>query len=214
MNALTLDHVGYVGRDLAPLRAAMQRLGFAPTEPQPLLAVDPATGRDVPLDQHSCHVVLERGYLELSAVLTRDPAHHLAPWLARGTGLHILALGSDDPAALRDRCLRNGLPCSAVAAATRRIEYGQRQGIARFQWFMLQPSATPAGLICFVRNETPQLVYQPEVSRHPNGAVALEEIYLVSPDVQRFSAQHAVWLGRAPTRVDEWLRFELGAGSV
>jgi hypothetical protein len=178
----TLDHVGLVGRDLAAMHAAMRRLGFAPTEPKPLMGVDRATGARVPLDQSSSHIVLERGYVELSAVHTDSPTHHLAAYISRFPGLHILAFGTDDVTAARARCRDAGLLATAPAAAAREIAYGRLRGTARFEWFMLEPSAAPEGLVCFARNLTPELVYQPEVQRHGNGARSLEAVYVVSQD--------------------------------
>lgn len=178
MSAPTLDHVGFVAPRLAPLVESMRRLGFATTAPRPLLRVDAASGASVPLHQESCHAVFASGYVELSAVLTDDPAHHLAAWRARGTGLHILALGSEDPDADFRRCSAAGLPCSAPADAGRRIEYGARHGDARFRWFMLRPEASPEGLLCWVRNLVPELVFQPEVTTHPNGVLSLDEVVL------------------------------------
>jgi hypothetical protein len=196
--APSLDHAGFVGADLAHLVAAMQRLGFATTPPQALMRTDPASGAAVPLHQQSCHAVFAQGYLEFSAVLTEDPAHHLAAYRARGEGLHIVALGSADPDADWRRCTAAGLPCSAPAGASRRIDYGTRHGEARFRWFMLQPEASPEGLLCLVRNETPGLVFQPEVSRHPNGAEALCELVVHATDPAATAARLAIATGIDP----------------
>lgn len=197
--APSLDHVGFVGDDLDRLVATLRRLGFTTTEPKSLMCTDPDTGAAVPLQQQSCHAVFARGYVELSAVLTGDPAHHLAAYRARGEGLHILALGSPDPDADWRRCSAAGLPCSAPAGASRRIDYGSRHGEARFRWFMLQPSASPEGLLCLVRNETPELVFQPDVSSHANGTEALCELVVHTSDVVALAARLSIVTGRAST---------------
>jgi hypothetical protein len=199
--APTLDHVGFVGSDLRRLVAAMRRLGFSTTEPRELMRVDPATGERVSLHQQSCHAVFGTGYVELSAVLSDDPTHHLAAWRARGEGLHILALGSDVPDQDWRRCRAAGLPCTAPADASRRIEYGTRHGDARFRWFMLQPEASPEGLLCFARNLTPELVFQPEVSRHANGALALCEVVVQVESPQAVAARFGAITGLAPVAV-------------
>ncbi len=194
----TLDHVGFVGTDLARLEASMRSLGFTTTAPRDLMRLDAATGALVPLQQQSCHAVFAAGYLELSAVLTDDPAHHLAAYRARGDGLHILALGSPDPDADWQRCRSAGLDCSTPAAASRRIDYGTRHGEARFRWFMLQPQASPEGLLCLVRNETPDLVFQPEVTRHDNGALALCEVIVGASAPAEVAARYAIVTGVEP----------------
>ena len=218
--ACSLDHVGIVGRDIDGMLAAWRRLGFAPTVPRPLMARDPATGRPVSLQQTSAHLVFESGYVELSAVHTDSPAHHLAAYLGRGTGLHILAFGTDDAAAAHARCAAAGQQPLPLARASREIAYGERRGEARFEWFMLAPVVAPEGLICFVRQETPELVFQPAVQRHPNGVTALVGVYLLSDDPPRCARRVAALTGAAAGQVDVatvalsggWLRCLDGAG--
>ncbi len=194
----SLDHAGFVGADLARLVTAMRRLGFATTAPKALMRTDPASGAAVPLQQQSCHAVFAEGYLELSAVLSDDATHHLAAYRARGDGLHILALGSPDPDSDWQRCSAAGLPCSAPAAASRQIDYGARHGEARFRWFMLQPQVSPEGLICVVRNETPELVFQPEVTRHDNGCEALVEVVVCATAPLATAAHLSIVTGIEP----------------
>lgn len=212
--ASTLDHVGYVAADLAALRAEMLQLGFAPTEARELLGVDAATGQARPLGQRSCHVVLGRGYVELTSVDTPSPTHHLATWLARGAGLHILALGSDAIAAQQARCAAAGLAVTAPARATRRIEYGARHGDARFEWFMFAPRETPEGLLCYAHNETPELVYQASVQAHPNGAEALTEVVLLCADLVATRSRWQRLLGVLPNGGPHEARFGLGGGDI
>lgn len=214
VDSLSLDHVGYVAESLGPLRATMQRLGFAPTEPALLMRANPQTGALESLQQESCHAVMGRSYIEFSAVLTADPAHHLAAYRARGDGLHILALGAADVGAAQARCVLGGVPVTAPARAARHIAYGSLHGEARFEWFMATPESAPEGLICWVRNLTPQLVFQPEVTQHPNGALDLVEVQIEAraPDVA--AARYAGWLGMAPTRTQDGLLFELEGGRL
>lgn len=193
----SLDHIGYVAGSLDSLREGMGRLGFTPTEPRELTGVDRATGAVVSLRQRSCHAVFERGYVELSAVETDDPAHHLAAYRRRGDGLHILALGSRAIEAEHARCVAAGLGATPPARAARRIEYGERHGEARFEWFMFTPAESPEGLVCYADNLTPELVYQRSVMAHPNGALALVEVCLLADDVAASAARYARLLGLA-----------------
>lgn len=196
--AFSLDHVGFVARDMLAMRAAWQRLGFQPTEPRLLMAGRRGTPEYRSLEQQSCHVVLEHGYVELSAVLTDSPAHHLAAWSGRGAGLHILALGTDDADATCAACIRQGLPVTMPADATRRIDYGERHGDARFRWFMLQPQAAPEGLVCFVHNQTPELVFQPAATTQPNGARALVEVCISTSEFPAALSRWSMLLGAPP----------------
>lgn len=171
----SLDHVGFAGPDLDALRAEWRELGFDPTPPQALLAVD-ATGEKFDLHQRSAHVMLQRGYIELTEV--RETAgHHLVPWLTRGPALCIVAYGSKDLRSWRAQCSEPGM--SAVMTASRVIEYGDYHGDARFLWCMRDPARTPAALECVVEHLTPELVFQPVVQRHRNGARALRGVQIV-----------------------------------
>ena len=175
-----LDHVGLVGGDLAAMRAALQRLGFFLTPAAELQTQQPTTGVVVNLGQCSSHAVLQRGYLELTAVTSTGPQHHLAAYRHLGPGLQIVALQSADIVASHAACVVSKLPAGPIQDARREIDYGQRFGTARFQWFMLQPDAAPFGLMCWVNNLNPELVYQDAVMRHPNGAVSLEAVEICS----------------------------------
>lgn len=207
-----LDHVGVVGRDLEHLRGDFRRLGFLLTEPRALMVRDPQSGDLRNLGQSSCHAVFARGYLELSAVETDDPAHHLAAWLSRGPGLRILALGEEDLAERHARCRETGLNPLPVSHAAREIGYGSRRGEARFDWFMLHADGTPEGLVCFVHNLTPELVYQPEVQQHPNGAVALAAVTLRVDDVAAWTGRYRRLLGAEPASGAGRSVFQLAAG--
>ena len=99
----------------------------------------------LPIGQSSAHVVFESGYVELTQIDSASRDHHLAPWVGRHFGLHILALGVDDITAAHERCRSAGVPVRDPARASRAVEYGSRHGEARFEWFMLEPAASPEG---------------------------------------------------------------------
>lgn len=212
--APSLDHIGYVVRSLDALREDFARLGFTTTEPRELMRVDAATGAAVSLRQRSCHAVLQRGYIELSAVETDDPRHHLAAYRRRGDGLHIVALGSDSIGAEYRRCLASGVRATAPAHAARRIEYGERHGEAHFGWFMVAPEESPEALLCYTANLTPELVYQPAVMNHANGALALVEACLLADDAAATAARYGRFLGSAVRERSGDFVFELEGGRL
>lgn len=173
-----LDHVGIVGGEVGALRVAWERLGFAMTAPRPLLGRT-TEGTAVPLGQWSCHAVLDGGYVELTAVDPGVASHHLDPWRRHGDGGWIVAFGAADADSARERCAHAGVPVTPAMTATRAIDYGARHGDAAFRWFMVQPANSPEALLCVVEHRTPELVFQPEVRRHPNGATALRSLAIV-----------------------------------
>jgi hypothetical protein len=99
-----------------------------------------------------------------------------------------------------------------VPAASRPIEYGERRGEARFEWFMVEAAAAPEGLLCCVRHLTPELVFQAAVQRHPNRVEALAGLYVVTADapaaLQRLAAITGAGLDHGDTLalVGGWIR--------
>ena len=200
--AIGLDHVGFAVRQLPPLLACMRRLGFTATEPRPLMGVDPGTGRSRPLGQDSAHLVLQQGYIELTAVPDPLADNHLEPYISHYEGLHILALHADDPAQARSSLVDAGVPVTPLADASRPIEYGDQTGDARFTWCMIEPDAFDAGLLCVMRGHTPELVYQRAAQQHRNSAFALRGVTLLSAEPERNAAKLACLTGQPPRRAD------------
>lgn len=194
---ISLDHVGVVGHVIAEMRETWLDAGFFVTEPEELMALEPGTGKRVSLGQHSCHVILERGYIELTAVDHATPSHHLYPWITSGVSLGILALGTDDIEALHRRLLDSRIPVGPLAQASRPIHYGARRGDALFTWFALGAKSTPESLLCFVRNERPELIYQPEVQQHSNDAKSLDAVIICSNEPALTAARYAEYCGIA-----------------
>ncbi len=177
-----LDHLGIAVRQIEPLLALFRQLGFAPTAPRELQRLNDH-GQLEPLGQVSAHLVFADTYVELSAVPDPASGNHLEPFLDRYQGLHILALRSPDLDAARQQCTAAGLHPSELQQAGRRIEYGDRHGDARFRWWMLPADELPDGLLCHVDNQTPELVFQPAVQAHLNGALGVTGVIVNTPQL-------------------------------
>jgi hypothetical protein len=212
---ISLDHVGVVGHSIDVIRRNWLEAGFFVTEPEELMALESSSGKRVSLGQHSCHVILEQGYIELTAVDRPSPSHHLWPWIKPTDSLGIIALGAADIESVHRRLLAANVPLGAPVQASRPIHYGARRGDALFTWFALGAASTPEALVCFVRNERPELIYQPEVQTHPNGAQALAGVILVA-DMPQATVERYAMYSSAPAeaiRPGLW-RCPLHSGSI
>jgi hypothetical protein len=212
-----LDHLGFVARDLGSLWATCHALGFSRTEPEELLRHDPVSGESVSLGQSSCHLVFEQGYVELSAVTQPTPTHHLAAYLAHEPRLAICAFAASDVANIRTHVVSAGVASRELQHAARAVQYGARRGDAQFDWFMVEPAESPEGLVCYVRNRTPELLYQPEVQSHPNGAIALTGILVDaggSAALDECVARYSRLLGVKPRWYARGCEFALTGGAV
>lgn len=176
--ATTLDHIGLCTGDGPALWAAYERLGFVLS---PLARQSGRRTPDGPVEPfgtgNRC-AMLRRGYIELLALI--DPAlpdNGLKRFLARYTGMHILALGMEDAEANLARLRRAGIDIPGVAPLERPVEAPDGP-IARFERLPL-PDA-PEGRVQLVRHLTPELLWQERWLDHPNGAVALEAMLLAT----------------------------------
>ena len=177
--ALALDHVGVCNMELGPMTAAYEALGFA------LSPIAQQSGRRTPDSEVELYgsgnrcAFLTHGYIELLAVL--DPTrfdNDLARFTSRYGGLHILALGMDDPDANLARMRRAGIPIAGVAHLQRPVEAGGP--IAKFS--RLPYPDAPEGRIQLIQHLTPELVWQKRWMDHANKAEALTELVLVSAE--------------------------------
>jgi hypothetical protein len=186
-SATTLDHIGLCTADGPALWAAYERLGFS------LTPIARQSGRRTPgapvepFGTGNRCAMLRRGYLELLALL--DPGgfdNGLSRFLARYTGMHILALGMDDAAANLARLRRAGIPIAGVSPLERPVDdpKGPR---ARFERLPL-PDA-PEGRVQLIKHLTPELIWQERWLDHQNGAVALEEAVLASAEPAESAAR-------------------------
>ncbi|MDB5375213.1 MAG: hypothetical protein JWP04_3855 [Belnapia sp.] len=175
--AVALDHVGVAARDLGPLTAAYERLGFALS---PIAQQSGKRSPEGPVELfgsgNRC-AFLRHGYIELIAILDAGRfANGLDGFLARYAGLHIVALAMEDEAANLERLRRAGVPIAGVAWLERPVEAGGP--VARFARLPL-PDA-PEGRLQLIRHLTAELVWDARWMGHRNAAVALESVILAS----------------------------------
>jgi hypothetical protein len=203
--ALALDHVGLCARDPAPLWAAWEALGFA------LSPIARQSGRRTPASPlelfgtaNRC-AFLKHGYVELLGIEDASLfANGLDRFLARYSGLHILALGIGETDENLARLRRGGLDIPGVAWLQRPVEPGGP--IARFARLPF-PDA-PEGRVQLVQHLTPELVWDARWMGHRNGAVALEAAILVAANPAETTARLATLAG-LPAEPDPLAGFRL-----
>jgi hypothetical protein len=184
--ALALDHLGVAARDLAPMCAAYERLGFT------LSPIAQQSGRrrpDLAVEKYGSGnrcAFLKHGYIELIAIL--DPAlfdNNLNAFLARYPGVHILALAMLDEEANLARLRAAGLDIPGVAYLERPVEAGGP--IARFA--RLPFPDPPEGRVQLIRHLTPELVWQDRWMDHANKAEVLEAAILCADNPAETAAR-------------------------
>jgi hypothetical protein len=175
--AVALDHVAVVARDLPPLLAAYERLGFA------LSPLSRQSGPRLPggpvetFGSGNRCAFLRHGYIELLGLI--DPglfANGVDRFTERYAGLHIIALAMLDEAANLARLRRAGLDIPGISRLQRPVEAGGP--IAHFARLPL-PDA-PEGRVQLIRHLSADLVWDRRWMDHANKADALAEVILVN----------------------------------
>jgi hypothetical protein len=190
-----LDHVGVCATDPRPLWETYERLGFT------LTPVARQSGRrrpDLPTEPFATAnrcAMLRQGYVELLGIL--DPGlfdNRLSEFLARYQGTHIIALTIGEEQAELERLRRAGFDIQGVAHLERPVDdpEGPRARFAR-----LPVPEAPEGRLQLIRHLTPELLWQERWLDHPNGAVALESVTLVSAEPAESAARLSRLAGRA-----------------
>src|SRR6056297_752380 len=174
---MDLDHAAVVVADLARGSAAFARLGFALTPRGLHRGPLPPDGRIGAWGSGNHCAMLRQGYLEVLGVA--DPAGHkphLERRLARYEGLHLIAFGTPDAAA--DAAALPGVqPPQDLSRAVPLA--GGGEGIARFGIANLDAEAYPEADFILIEQRTPELLWQPALLDHPNGALALAGVTLL-----------------------------------
>jgi hypothetical protein len=180
--ALSLDHVGTITRDLAAAAARWERLGFrlAPVSRQ-RGAIPGQAGVHPWASANRC-AVFRKGYLELIGIV--DP-HTFNPWerfLARFEGLHLLALRCENADHAYKRLAPEAPFLDPPIARDRALSYRGVQHVMRFRNIFSRDAQCPEGRYIVIEHQTPELLWQEELLEHENGAVGLEAVIVVTDD--------------------------------
>jgi len=214
VSELSLDHVGIAVADLDAGEAQFQRLGFQLTPRGYHTLPPPAPGAERPRTGTGNHcAMLRRGYLEIIGIT--DPAYQgrLRADLARYEGLHLAAFGTEDAPATARALRQAGLEAAEPRILERPIEEQGRAHLARFEIVDFPEKLLPEGHFFAIHHATPDLLWRPGLTTHPNGVTGLEMLTVAVADHADFARRLGRCLGTEPEAGDG-LIFRLTTGSV
>ena len=201
MNTLSLDHVGVIVGDLDNGQEVYKRLGFRLTarsfhsgsrDPG-----DPVT----PWGSGNHCAMFKRGYLEIMGIHDPQMYSSATAMLAKYEGTHIVAMGWDNAdagyALLSNRAPGVRAPATLERDAPFGIDDSQSRR-ARFRNTKLDPQLYPEASFLFIEHMTRDVLWQPHLLDHPNGAVAIQEAVIASAEPDDTCARLAQVLGQAP----------------
>ncbi len=205
--ALTLDHIAHFLPDIDAASAALTHLGFTLT---PFSAqshrLEPG-GPLVPAGTGNRCVMLQHGYVEiLTPTLDTSNAAQLRNAIARYTGVHLIAFGTQAPAADYTRLETEGFsPLPPVALQRQVSTESGADATARFTVVRVPPAAMAEGRIQYCQHHTPDVVWQSRWIHHANHAIGLAGVLVCVADPPEAAHRYSRFTGlQAQPCGDTW----------
>jgi hypothetical protein len=189
-----IDHVVIGVRDLDAAEAAFRRLGFALTP----RGRHPRFGT-----ANHCAMFGARNYLELMAVVDPDASDDFfRACLAGRAGPAAVAWQASDARAVGQSWAAAGLAPREPIDFVRPVETDQGRRDARFCIVPLAADSLP-GLMGFaIQHDTPELVWRPGSTDHPNGAQTIVALTGVADDPAALADAYGRAAGRDRVAMD------------
>ena len=205
----SINHVGMAVRDLAQASRRFGDMGFV------LTPYSPHSGAWKPGEPvqkfgsgNRC-VMFAHNYLEiLAAENPAVPVARIEAFLAHHQGGHIICFNSETPEAVDARLAQAGVRTSGVIPLQRDIDTPDGVRTAKFQRVQFAPDDSPEGYIQAARHLTPEYIYQPRYTSHPNGCTALSDCIVVADDVEHFARKYERYIGSPARREGSAWRFD------
>ena len=192
---LTLDHVGFMLRDLDAGAERWRRLGFRLAPRSPQIGHTRPGGPIEPWATANHCAMLRDGYLELIGIHDASAFNPWTRFMDRFEGIHIVALRCDDAdaayAALRERT--EGL--DPPVDRRRDAPYGDGTREMRFRNIFSRDDIWPEARFIVIEHQTPEVIWQDALMEQPNGATALTEVVFRAADIAPTRDRLAALLG-------------------
>ena len=189
-----LDHVGVAVTDLERGRETYARLGFQLT-PRSDHSGSRAPGMPVePWGSGNHCAMFREGYLEIIGLTDPGMYSSVKEMVERYEGLHIVAIGCGNAEAAYAEFQKAGAPVDAVRFLERDAAFGPRNESvrrAKFRNMYVDRQKFTEAKFLFIEHVTRDVLWQPHLLEHPNGAVGIDAVYFVTPDPQATAAKFA-----------------------
>ena len=187
-----LDHVGHFVRDREAASRALARVGFAPTPVSIQYNLD-----GTKMGTGNITAMLTRGYIEVLFKEADTPlGQEFEATLAGHAGVHLANFVVVDAARAHQRLTDLGFAMRPLVQFQRPVDTVAGTGTAAFTVVRLERGAMPEGRIQILTHRTEDTVWQKRWLTHPNGALALIDLVIASPDVAEATARFERLLGR------------------
>ena len=163
--------------------------------------------------------MLRQGYLEIIGLTDPRAYSSVKDMVARYEGVHIVAIGCrEDADTVFGAQSRKGLPLDAPRLLERDAAFGPHdEGVrrARFRNAILPRERYPEARFQYIEHLTREVLWQPHLLEHPNGAQALSQLWFAS-DEPGITTERLVPIfgSRAEADGDGGMRISLGRGGA
>jgi len=193
--AVFLDHVAHFVPAMEPAADALERCGFRLTPFT--VQTNREGGATVPSGTGNRCAMLRNGYVEILTAASDSPlAQQLRERLADHVGLHLAAFGTADAAAEHERLADSGFATLPLVDMRRPVTLAGVTEDARFTICRIAHGSMPEGRTQFLTHHTEHLVWRPDYLDHPNGAEALDALWLAAADPAEPAERFARFTGR------------------
>ncbi len=190
-----LDHVGFFVEDIEAIGSVLERLGFTPT-PVNIHYNSDENGNLTKSGTANRLCTFKLGYIEvLGAVADTPLADQLKTALSRYCGLHLLAFAHQNMEAQRNRILAAGFDLQPTVRLRRPIQTPDGEKTVSATVVRVKPGVMSESRVQMLTHETPELIWLPDYSNHPNQAEALVDLFLISDEPEEKAGQYARFTG-------------------
>lgn len=121
-------------------------------------------------------VMFARGYLELIGITHPENHNPWAAFLDRFEGIHISAFRCQDADSAYEALASRIDGFDPPLQRRRDAPYGDGVREFRFRNIFSQDDKYPEGRFIVIEHQTPEVIWQPPLMTHPNGAISFEEV--------------------------------------
>lgn len=218
-SSVHLDHIAHYVPDVAAAQTELSQLGFTLTpfsEQSHRLAPGAPL---VPAGTGNQCVMLQRGYLEFLTPLADTPnAQQLRTAMARYTGVHLLAFGTDDALADHARLERERFSPLAPLALQRDVSTPMStvdgKATVRFTVVRVAPEAMAEGRIQYCQHHTREWVWQPRWTTHANCASGLAGLIICVDKPEETAQRYQRFTGLAVQQAGTAWRLDTSQGYI
>lgn len=212
-----LDHCGVAVSNLDRGRDAFARLGFQLTARSFHSGAVTAGGPVVPWGSGNHCAMFREGYLEIIGLTDASMYSSVKPMVERYEGLHIVAIGCGNADAAYAEFQKAGAPVEAPRALERDAAFGpgdRETRRAKFRNMYVERGGFNEGRFIFIEHLTRDVLWQPHLLDHPNGALGIEAIYFVVADPEATAQKFAPLFSERIERLPGVIRMQLDRGTL